>query len=161
MTEEQIQEKIKDLQSDNSLFFKMTSDIIDIVYRKALEDNDDYINNTPKNNNLNLLQKENKELKTSNKQLQGQITNLQKQIANYKNIVENDSTNLKKIGISNPEKKAYIDILNFIEKNFDIEMVYTYVKDKAKEDINYKPTEELSRYKRYNGPESFTREWYL
>ena len=149
MKEELIQEKIEDLQNDSSLFFKMTSEIIDIVYRKALNDNDEINNITSKNNNINALQKENKELKISTKQLQEQISNLQKQLSNYKNIVDKDPTNMMKIGVSNPEKKAYIDILNFIERNFDIDIVYTYVRDKAKEDINYKPIEELTRYKRF------------
>lgn len=143
MTEEQIQKKIKDLQSDNSLFFKMTSDVIDIVYKKALEDNDDYINNTPKNNNINLLQKENKELKESLKKLGIEYNQLQKQYTTYKNIVENDSSNKLKIGISDPQRRAYIDILNFIERNYDIDIVYTYVKEKAKEDINKKPINNL------------------
>ena len=139
MKEEQIQQKIKDLQNDSSLFFKMNSDIIDIVYRKALEDNDDYINNTPKNININLLQKENKELKGFLKEWEDKYNQLQEQYTKYKNVVENDSSNILKIGISDPVRRTYIDILNFIERNYDIDIVYTYVKEKAKEDINKKP----------------------
>lgn len=138
MKEEQIQKKIKDLQSDNSLFFKMTSDIIDIVYRRALDDENTYTDNTPKNNNLNALQKENKELKESIKGLEKQYQQLQEQYSAYKNAVDCDQTNKLNIGVSDPQRRAYIDILNFIERNFDIEIVYAYVKDKAKENINKK-----------------------
>ena len=136
MKEEQIKTNIEKLQKDNSLFFKMTSDIIDIVYRKALEDNNIVI---PKNENINSLQKENKELKESIKGLEKQYKTLQEELIKYKTTVNSDSSNKLKIGISDPQRRVYIDILNFIERNFDIEIVYAYVKDKAKEDINKKP----------------------
>lgn len=134
MKEDQIKTNIENLQKDNSLFFKMTSDVIDIVYRKALEDNGNIT--ILKNNNLNSLQKENKELKESIKNLEKKYQQIQEKYTTYKNIVDNDQSNKLNIGITDPQRKAYIDILKFIERNYDIDIVYTYVKEHAKEDIN-------------------------
>ena len=40
MKEEKIQENIKQLQNDISYSFKQTSEVIDIIYRKAVKDAD-------------------------------------------------------------------------------------------------------------------------
>ena len=40
MKEEKIQENIKQLQNDISYSFKQTSEVIDIIYRKAIKDAD-------------------------------------------------------------------------------------------------------------------------
>ena len=46
MKEEKIQENIKQLQNDISYSFKQTSEVIDIIYRKAVKDADSEKTNT-------------------------------------------------------------------------------------------------------------------
>ena len=108
MKEEKIQENIKQLQNDISYSFKQTSEVIDIIYRKAVKDADsEKINATV--SPLKDLNK-NFELKTNDTDI---------------NIEQK---------INRAKRDSYYDILVYVESNrHDLIDVYNYIKEKCKE----------------------------
>ena len=54
MKEQQIKENIEKLQNDISYSFKQTSEVIDIIYRKAIDDNKLDNNSTSINSNITI-----------------------------------------------------------------------------------------------------------
>ena len=108
MKEEKIQENIKQLQNDISYSFKQTSEVIDIIYRKAVKDADREKQNTtaspPKDLNKHF------ESKTNDTDI-----NIEQKIHRAK-------------------RDSYYDILAYAEcDEHDLIDVYRYIKEKCKE----------------------------
>ena len=105
MKEEQIKKNIQALQDDISYVFKQTSEIIDIIYRRGVDDQ-------MKSNDVTPV-KEN----TPHKRFEGQ--KLTEDILNKK--------------IKKAQRDAYFDILTNIETEQDLLSVYHFVKMKCME----------------------------
>lgn len=103
MKEEQIKKNIKALQDDISYAFKQTSEIIDIIYRRG-------VNDQMKSNDVTPV-KEN----TPHKRFEGQ--KLTEDILNKK--------------IKKAKRDVYFEILSLIENKQDLLDVYYFVKDKC------------------------------
>lgn len=103
MKEEQIKKNIKALQDDISYVFKQTSEIIDIIYRRG-------VNDQMKSNDVTPV-KEN----TPSKRFEGQ--KLTEDILNKK--------------IKKAKRDAYFEVLSCIENKQDLLDVYYFVKDKC------------------------------
>ena len=108
MKEEKIQENIKQLQNDISYSFKQTSEVIDIIYRKAVKDAD--------REKPNVTVSSSKDL---NKHFESKVNDTDINIEQKINIAKRDS---------------YYDILVYVESNkHDLIDVYNYIKEKCKE----------------------------
>ena len=108
MKEEKIQENIKQLQNDISYSFKQTSEVIDIIYRKAVKDAD--------------REKPNATVSPSK--------DLNKNFGSKTN--DTDINIEQKINIA--KRDSYYDILVYVESNkHDLIDVYNYIKEKCKE----------------------------
>ena len=108
MKEEKIQENIKQLQNDISYSFKQTSEVIDIIYRKAVKDVDS------ENTNATISP-----LKDLNKNFGSKTNDTDINIEQKINIAKRDS---------------YYDILVYVESNkHDLIDVYNYIKERCKE----------------------------
>ena len=108
MKEEKIQENIKQLQNDISYSFKQTSEVIDIIYRKAVKDVDS------ENTNATVSP-----LKDLNK--------------NFESKTNDTDINIEQ-KINRAKKDSYYDILVYVESNkHDLIDVYNYIKEKCKE----------------------------
>ena len=121
MKEEKIQENIKQLQNDISYSFKQTSEVIDIIYRKAVNDVDNDKSNTtvlevkdaPQND---IIVQSSKDL---NKHFRSKVNDADINIEQKINRAKRDS---------------YYDILKYVESNkHDLIDVYNYIKEKCKE----------------------------
>ena len=108
MKEEKIQENIKQLQNDISYSFKQTSEVIDIIYRKAVKDVDS------ENTNATVSP-----LKDLNK--------------NFESKTNDTDINIEQ-KINRAKRDSYYDILVYVESNkHDLIDVYNYIKEKCKE----------------------------
>ena len=108
MKEEKIQENIKQLQNDISYSFKQTSEVIDIIYRKAVKDVDSENTNTTVS-----------PLKDLNK--------------NFESKTNDTDINIEQ-KINRAKRDSYYDILVYVESNkHDLIDVYNYIKEKCKE----------------------------
>lgn len=108
MKEEKIQENIKKLQNDISYSFKQTSEVIDIIYRKAVKDVDSENTNTTVS-----------PLKDLNK--------------NFESKTNDTDINIEQ-KINRAKRDSYYDILVYVESNkHDLIDVYNYIKEKCKE----------------------------
>ena len=108
MKEEKIQENIKQLQNDISYSFKQTSEVIDIIYRKAVKDAD--------REKPNVTVSSSKDL---NKHFESKANDTDINIEQKINRAKRDS---------------YYDILKYVESNkHDLIDVYNYIKEKCKE----------------------------
>ena len=108
MKEEKIQENIKQLQNDIRYSFKQTSEVIDIIYRKAVKDIDS------ENTNATVLP-----LKDLNK--------------NFESKTNDTDINIEQ-KIHRAKRDSYYDILKYVESNkHDLIDVYNYIKEKCKE----------------------------
>ena len=157
MDREFIEEKIKELQSDNKLCFKQTSEIIELVYLKALKD----LESISKENKDNLKIQE-KNTVTSLNKFTDSITN-SKLIKQYNNALkkikelENELDKLNKQHKSpnaefieniddvllNEKLNAYNEIFDmFCYDNKDYLAIYDALKDKI-----YKTKEKIERHK--------------
>ena len=112
MKEEKIQENIKQLQNDISYSFKQTSEVIDIIYRKAVNDVDSEKPNikVKEASQNDIIVQSSKDLKVNN----ADISIEQK--------------------INRAKRGSYYDILKYVESNkHDLIDVYNYIKEKCKE----------------------------
>ena len=112
MKEEKIQENIKQLQNDISYSFKQTSEVIDIIYRKAVNDVDSEKPNikVKEASQNDIIVQSSKDLKVNN----ADISIEQK--------------------INRAKRDSYYDILKYVESNkHDLIDVYNYIKEKCKE----------------------------
>ena len=108
MKEEKIQENIKQLQNDISYSFKQTSEVIDIIYRKAVKDVDS------ENTNATVSP-----LKDLNK--------------NFESKTNDTDINIEQ-KINRAKRDSYYDTLVYVESNkHDLIDVYNYIKEKCKE----------------------------
>lgn len=113
MKEEKIQENIKQLQNDISYSFKQTSEVIDIIYRKAVNDV-----NSEKSNTAVL------EVKDAS---QNDINK------HFRSKVNDADINIEQ-KINRAKRDSYYDILKYVESNkHDLIDVYNYIKEKCKE----------------------------
>lgn len=113
MKEEKIQENIKQLQNDISYSFKQTSEVIDIIYRKAVND----VNN--EKSNTAVLEVKDAHQNDINKQFGSKVNDADINIEQKINRAKRDS---------------YYDMLKYIESNkHDLIDVYNYIKEKCKE----------------------------
>lgn len=120
MKEEKIQENIKQLQNDISYSFKQTSEVIDIIYRKAVNDVNSEKSNTTvlgvKDASQDIIVQSSKDL---NKHFGSKINDADINIEQKINRAKRDS---------------YYDILKYVESNkHDLIDVYNYIKEKCKE----------------------------
>lgn len=121
MKEEKIQENIKQLQNDISYSFKQTSEVIDIIYRKAVND----VNNE-KSNTAVLEVKD----ATQNDIIVQSSKDLNKHFGSKVNDVD---INIEQ-KINRAKRDSYYDMLKYIESNkHDLIDVYNYIKEKCKE----------------------------
>ena len=121
MKEEKIQENIKQLQNDISYSFKQTSEVIDIIYRKAVNDAD-----SEKPNVTVLPLKDT----TKNDIIVQSSKDLNKHFGSKRN---NDDISIEQ-KINRAKRDSYYDILKYVESNkHDLIDVYNYIKEKCKE----------------------------
>ena len=108
MKEEKIQENIKQLQNDISYSFKQTSEVIDIIYRKAVKDADSEKTNAT-------------------------ISPLKDLNKNFESKTNDTDINIEQ-KINRAKRDSYYDILVYVESNrHDLIDVYNYIKEKCKE----------------------------
>lgn len=113
MKEEKIQENIKQLQNDISYSFKQTSEVIDIIYRKAVND----VNS--EKSNATVLEVKDASQNDINKHFRSKVNDADINIEQKINRAKRDS---------------YYDILKYVESNkHDLIDVYNYIKEKCKE----------------------------
>ena len=113
MKEEKIQENIKQLQNDISYSFKQTSEVIDIIYRKAVND----VNS--EKSNAAVLEVKDASQNDINKHFGSKI---------------NDADISIEQKINRAKRDSYYDILKYVESNkHDLIDVYNYIKEKCKE----------------------------
>ena len=121
MKEEKIQENIKQLQNDISYSFKQTSEVIDIIYRKAINDVDNEKSNTTALEVKDALQ--NDIIVQSSKDLN----------KHFRSKVNDADINIEQ-KINRAKRDSYYDILKYVESNkHDLIDVYNYIKEKCKE----------------------------
>lgn len=117
MKEEKIQENIKQLQNDISYSFKQTSEVIDIIYRKAVND----VNS----------EKSNIEVKEAQQDI---IVQSSKDLNKHFGSKINDADISIEQKINRAKRDSYYDILKYVESNkHDLIDVYNYIKEKCKE----------------------------
>ena len=117
MKEEKIQENIKQLQNDISYSFKQTSEVIDIIYRKAVNDVDN--------------EKSNIEVKEAQQDI---IVQSSKDLNKHFGSKINDADISIEQKINRAKRDSYYDILKYVESNkHDLIDVYNYIKEKCKE----------------------------
>ena len=120
MKEEKIQENIKQLQNDISYSFKQTSEVIDIIYRKAVNDV-----NSEKSNAAVL------EIKDASQDI---IVQSSKDLNKHFGSKVNDADISIEQKINRAKRDSYYDILKYVESNkHDLIDVYNYIKEKCKE----------------------------
>lgn len=118
MKEEKIQENIKQLQNDISYSFKQTSEVIDIIYRKAVND----VNS----------EKSNIEVKEASQN--DIIVQSSKDLNKHFGSKVNDADINIEQKINRAKRDSYYDILKYVESNkHDLIDVYNYIKEKCKE----------------------------
>ena len=121
MKEEKIQENIKQLQNDISYSFKQTSEVIDIIYRKAVKDAD--------SEKTNVTASPLKDT-TKNDIIVQSSKDLNKNFGSKTN--DTDINIEQKINIA--KRDSYYDILVYVESNkHDLIDVYNYIKERCKE----------------------------
>lgn len=118
MKEEKIQENIKQLQNDISYSFKQTSEVIDIIYRKAVNDVDSEKSN----------------IKVKEASQNDIIVQSSKDLNKHFGSKVNDADISIEQKINRAKRDSYYDILKYVENNkHDLIDVYNYIKEKCKE----------------------------
>ena len=118
MKEEKIQENIKQLQNDISYSFKQTSEVIDIIYRKAVNDVDS----------------EKPNIKVKEASQNDIIVQSSKDLNKHFGSKVNDADINIEQKINRAKRDSYYDILKYVESNkHDLIDVYNYIKEKCKE----------------------------
>lgn len=120
MTEDKITKRIKELQNDRRFMFKLTDDIIALVYRIAVEDS------SKEKKDPDKAYKKNDAVVKSSK-------DLNKKFGSKPNLGETESEWQKREKETKIKSETYADVLKYIENHSDLMDVYIYVKEKAKE----------------------------
>ena len=119
MKEDKISKRIKELQNDTKFTFKLTEDIIDSVYRIALDD-------VAKR----LIQINGKESDNKSKDIVvGSSKEMNERFGSKRSYDDYDK---EQTIIFKAKREAYNDILKYIENKHDLIAIYTYVKEMAK-----------------------------
>ena len=120
MKEDKITKRIKELQNDRRFMFKLTDDIIALVYRTAVED----CSNEKKDPD-NAYKGEDVVVKSSK--------DLNKNFGSKRKINDTEAEWERKERETKIKSETYADVLKYIENHSDLMDVYIYVKEKAKE----------------------------
>ena len=121
MKEDKITKRIKELQSDTKYTFKLTEDIINLVYRTAVEDL------SKEKKDPDKVYKNEDIIITSSKELNKKFGT--KEVLYTKEQLNTEIQN----NIQKTKRDIYLNILKKIESNNDLMDVYIYVKEKCKE----------------------------
>ena len=119
MTEDKITKRIKELQNDRRFMFKLTDDIIALVYRIAVEDS-----SKEKKDPDKVYKVEDVIVKSSK--------DLNKNFGSKRKLDDTEAEWERKEKEAKIKSEAYADVLKYVE-NHDLMDVYIYVKEKAKE----------------------------
>ena len=121
MKEDKITKRIKELQSDSKFTFKLTEQVIDLVYRIAVED---YSNELK--DRLDKVYKSDDVVIKSSK-------DLNKNFGSKRKLNDTETEYERKEKETKIKSETYADVLKYIENHSDLMDVYIYVKEKAKE----------------------------
>jgi len=127
-----IDKRIKELQQDTRFTFKLTDDVIDMVYRIACDD----LNCNSKvskidDNEINQLKNDLSVAKDKIKKLEDQLDKTNKSTKFGSKEGQTKKQDIEKIKFD-IQKKTYKHILDYISKHSDLMEVYIYIKEKAK-----------------------------
>ncbi len=128
MKEDKIAKRIKELQSDSKFTFKLTEQVIDLVYRIAIED---YSNE--------LKEKLDKAYKCEDVVVKSS-KDLNKNFGSKRKLDDTEAEWKRKEKETKIKSETYADVLKYIENHSDLMDVYIYVKEKAKEYYDTKNT---------------------
>lgn len=129
MKEEVIAKNVKELQDDIKYSFKQTSEVIDIIYRKGVNDAEKEIpKHTVQTNKEKTEDK--KERTVVGTVVVASSKDLNKQFGSKGQNTDELTVDQR---IQRAKRDAYYDILSEIEKQKDLSSVYIYVKNKCKE----------------------------
>jgi hypothetical protein len=120
MKEDKITKRIKELQNDRRFMFKLTDDIIALVYRTAVED----------------CAKEKKDPDKAYKVEDVVVKSskdLNKNFGSKRKLGDTEAEWERKEKETKIKSETYADVLKYIENHSDLMDVYIYVKEKAKE----------------------------
>lgn len=128
MKEDKITKRIKELQNDTRFTFKLTEDIIDSIYRIAVED---WSNEFKEK--LDKVYKKDPDNKEDVKKEADKIVNSGKEM-NKRFGTKGATIDYEELQqhIFKAKQEAYRDVLNYINKKNDLMDVYVYVKEMAK-----------------------------
>ena len=121
MKEDKITKRIKELQSDSKFTFKLTEQVIDLVYRIAVED----CSNELKERLDKVYKDEDIVVKSSK--------DLNKNFGSKRKHDDTETEYERKEKETKIKSETYADVLKYIENHSDLMDVYIYVKEKAKE----------------------------
>lgn len=121
MKEDKITKRIKELQSDTKYTFKLTEEIINLVYRTAVEDL------SKEKKDPDKVYKNEDIIITSSKELNKKFG--AKEVLYTREQLNTEIQN----NIQKTKRDIYLNILKKIESNNDLMDVYIYVKEKCKE----------------------------
>ena len=124
MKEDKITKRIKELQNDRRFMFKLTDDVIALVYRTAIEDC-----SKEKKDPDRVYKKDNDVVVESSKDLNKRFGSKRKSEDSYNEYKPWEEREKE----AKLKSEAYADVLNYIEDHSDLMDVYVYVKEKAKE----------------------------
>ena len=131
MKEDKITKRIKELQSDTRFTFKLTEDIIDSIYRIAVED---WSNEFKEKLDKVYKKDPDKEYKKEDIKIEvDKIVSSGKEM-NKRFGTKGATIDYEKLQqhIFKAKQEAYRDVLNYINKKNDLMDVYVYVKEMAK-----------------------------
>lgn len=117
MKEDKITKRIKELQNDTKFTFKLTEDVIDLVYRTAIED----------------LAKDKKDPDKVYKTNDDVVVNSSKELNEIFGSKSKWDDEKVETYISKVKRDIYLELLKQIEKENDLMNVYVFVKEKCKE----------------------------
>ena len=132
MKEEQIVERIQNLQADIKYSFKQTSEVIDIIYRQGVNDEKNFGVKQP--DIVVKQQKDSDIVVMSSKDLNDAFgTKPNDKKFGSKRVTPEDEQLKIEHRIQKVKRDIYLELLQEIEKKNDLMDVYIYVKDKCKE----------------------------
>lgn len=121
MKEDKITKRIKELQKDTKFTFKLTEDIIDSIYRIALDDVAKRL--------IQINGKDPYESRKSKDTIIGSSREMNERFGSKRSYEDYDK---EQTIIFKAKQEAYTDILNYINNKNNLMDVYIYVKEMAK-----------------------------
>ena len=144
-----IEKKIKALQEDMKFSFKMTDEVIDIVYRQAVEDTKNFENSNkePKKESPKTLEYfDNVEEYVKNKEDFMKYLEIKKSTPKQFGRKRNDKNHSLEYYIKREILEVYRKIIEKIDKDRDLMSLYDYCR-KEVEKINYDELYAATKYK--------------